>query len=244
MKRLTFALMVSEMKRVVVAFALMVSVACVADAQERSVLRDSLKAAAERLSFHPDSIDLRLQKASWNMMLEEWDNAKYEYDLVLSHDPANVAALFYRAYANERLKRYQFARLDYENMLTIVPSHFEARLGLALLNEKSKRYTDAMNQMNLLVEQHPDSALAYAVRAGMEREREMLDVAVFDYSKAIQLEPSNTDYIVARADLYLRQQRFAEAREDLERLIALGITRAELSDFFDRLIHKSKARKK
>ena len=33
-------------------------------AQSRQELRDSLKAATERLAYYPDSIDLRLQKAA------------------------------------------------------------------------------------------------------------------------------------------------------------------------------------
>jgi tetratricopeptide (TPR) repeat protein len=225
--------------RIIAFFIAFMAVNCV-EAQSHSELRDSLKAAADRLAYHPDSIDLRLQKASWNMLLEEWDNAKYEYDLILAHEPWNVAALFYRAYANERLRRYDFARLDYENMLTIVPSHFEARLGLALLNQKAKRYTDAINQINILVQQNPDSAIAYATRAGIETERQMIDVAIYDYTQAIKLEPENKDYILARADLYLRQRKIPQARKDLNTLIALGVKQPELSELFRRLKHAKK----
>ena len=33
-------------------------------------LRDSLAAATSVLAYHPDSIDLRLKKAAWNIQLE------------------------------------------------------------------------------------------------------------------------------------------------------------------------------
>ena len=114
-------------------------------AQNTNPLLDSLKAASERLSYYPDSIDLRLRKAAWYVLLEEWQSAKNEYDIVLRHYPANIAALYYRAYCNDRLGRYNFARLDYQNLLTLVPGNFEARLGLALLNEKDKHYTEALD---------------------------------------------------------------------------------------------------
>ena len=105
--------------------------------EDRKTLRDSLKLAMEQLSYHPDSVDLRLRKAAWNMQLGEWQYAKDEYDWVINHHPDNLAARYYRAYANTQLRRYNFARLDYENVLRVVPGNFDARLGLALLNQTS-----------------------------------------------------------------------------------------------------------
>ena len=116
-------------------------------------LRDSLKTALEKLSYHPDSVDLLLKKAAWNIELEQWQFAKESYDVVLAKEPMNVAALYFRAYVNEKLNRLNFARLDYENLLAIVPGNFEAQLGLALLNHKDKHYTKAMDMVNHLVSQ-------------------------------------------------------------------------------------------
>ena len=127
------------------------------EAQEANPLRDSLKVAAEILAYHPDSVDLLLKKAAWNIELEQWQYAKDSYDIVLAKEPANIAALYFRAYANERLNRFNFARLDYEQLLSIVPGNYQAQLGLALLNHKSKHYTEAMDMMNHLASQFPDS---------------------------------------------------------------------------------------
>ena len=89
------------------------------EAQETNPLRDSLKVAAEVLAYHPDSVDLLLKKAAWNIELEQWQYAKDSYDIVLAKEPTNIAALYFRAYANERLNRFNFARLDYEHLLSI-----------------------------------------------------------------------------------------------------------------------------
>lgn len=155
----------------------------------RDNLRDSLRQAMETLSYHPDSIDLMLKKASWNMQLEQWQYAKDEYDKVLRLEPGNVAGLFYRAYANDRLRRYNFARLDYETLLGIVPGNFEAQLGLALVNQKDSHFTEALNGINRLVTAFPDSAVAWAARAGMENERGQLELAEYDYSEALKRDP-------------------------------------------------------
>lgn len=208
-----------------------VSVCCTCVAQDRKQLRDSLAKASEELAFHPDSLELRLRKASWNLQLEEWQYAKDEYDYVLTRNPQNIAALYYRAFVNEKQKRYKFARLDYEHLLYLVPGNFEAMLGLALLNQKDNRYTDALNMINILVAQHPDSAVAYAARGGIEMERKMYDLAEFDYGKAFDLS-HNTDYLLCRANVRILMKRKEYAREDLDEMVRRGIPCANLAEWY------------
>ena len=119
-----------------------------ARAAQNKALRDSLSKATEVLAYHPDSIDLRLKKAAWNIQLEQWQYAKDDLDKVLFLNNTNIAGLFYRAFVNEKLLRYNFARLDYQNLLVLVPGNFQAQLGLALLNEKDKHYTEAYDGIN------------------------------------------------------------------------------------------------
>lgn len=210
--------------------ALLLGLSLTAGAQQ--TLRDSLRMATRALDNDPTSIDLRLRKAGWNMLLEEWENAKADYDIVLRQDENNVAALYFRAYANEQLHRYNFGRADYERLLQIVPMHFEGRLGLALLNEKDKHYTEAMNQLNQLVALFPQKAEAYAARAGVERDHGKNELAEYDFTKALDLQPDNKDYLLSRADLRLKLARTEAAKEDLEQLVKLGTPRPALKDYF------------
>ncbi len=203
-------------------------------AQDDRAFRDSLKVASDRLEYFPDSIDLRLRKASFNLQLQQWEYAKAEYDYVLDRNPYNIAALYYRAYVNEQLRRYAFARIDYENLLRIVPGNFEAQLGLALLNQKDRRYTEAYNQINHLVEQFPDSAEAYAARGGMEAERKMHELAEYDYTEALKRQVNN-DWRLARADQRIYLKKYAAAREDLDWLVEQGTPRAALKEWYARL---------
>ena len=195
-------------------------------------MKDSLEAATKLCEKYPDDNDLRLKKASWNIMLEQWAYAQREYDIILSRDPVNVAALYFRAFTNEKQKRYKYARQDYEKMLKIVPGNFNGLLGLALLNQKDQHYTEAMDMINRLVEQYPDSAVAYAARAGMEQERGLYELAEYDYGEAMRLSPDNTDYIINRVDVRLLLGRRNEAREDLELAVKKGIPRPALAELF------------
>ena len=220
-------------KIVILSFYIMVALGC--HAQSNLSLRDSLAKAVDLLGYYPDSIDLRLQKAAWNLQLEQWNYALDEYTTILQRDPANPAALFYRAYVNERMRRYGFARQDYESLLALVPTNFEARLGLALLNQKDRRFSVALDQINRLVEQHPDSAIAYAARAGIEKEQKMLEPAAYDYGEAVRRVPENTDYLLAYADLLITLGRKEEGRRQLEKLVSLGIIRVALEEYYKRL---------
>lgn len=204
------------------------------NAQTYKQLRDSLSDVIEALSFYPDSVDLRLRKAGLNIQLEQWQYAKEEYDLILANIPDNLTALFYRAYVYSRQKRYNFARTDYEHLLSLVPTHFEGMLGLALLNYDDNHFTEAFDQINKMAELFPDSGIVYAARAGMEQDKKMFELAENDYSKAITLAPTNTDYRLSRANLLLLMRRKEDARADLDALVAMGIPRAGLKEYYER----------
>ena len=208
------------MRRCVCFFFLFLSLGTMAQ-DDKKQLRDSLKAATELLAYHTDSIDLRLRKAAWNLQLGQWDYAKNEYDYVINRDPSNLAARYYRAFANEKLKRYNFARLDYEAILMVVPGNFQAQLGLALLNQRDNHFTEAFDQINALVEQHPDSAVAYAARAGIEKERGKRD-------------PDNSDYHTSYVDLLITVKRKGEALDELDKLVKMGVHRGSLLDLYSR----------
>ena len=217
--------------RVLIMALLLLLLPVLCSAQTEYNALDSLKKAKKALALHPDSLSLRLQKAAWDLELQQWEEAKSEYDHILNINPKNIAGLYYRAYTNEKLHRYSFARLDYETLLTLIPGNFEAQLGLALLNQKDLHYTDAYDQINNLIQQHPDSAIAYAARGGMEKERGMLDLAAFDYSEAIKRDHANLDYRMNYIDLLITLGRKEEAREELDFLEKLGVARANLIVF-------------
>ena len=201
-------------------------------AQSNQTLRDSLSKATDLLAYYPDSIDLRLKKTSWNILLEQWNYAKDDLDKILFLEPNNVAGLYYRAFVNEKFGRLSFARLDYEHLLMLVPGNFEGQLGLALLNQKSKHFTEAFDQINSLVNQYPDSAVAYAARGGIEKERGWLDLAIFDYSEAIRRDSTNRDYLLNRIDLLLSTKQSKAAIRDLDRLVSLGVNRNSLRELY------------
>lgn len=197
-------------------------------------LRDSLSTLNREITRSPRSTDLRLKKAALNIELGQWDYAVDEYGRVLDIDPQCLAALYFRAYAHTHLRHLDLARNDYEHFLSISPRHFEARLGLFMVKRLLGRMQDAMDELNLLVEQHPDSALAYAARAGYEAENKQYETALFDWDEAIHRQPQNADFVVSKVSILLQLNRNGDAWEEIQAAIRRGIPRPALKEWIDR----------
>lgn len=200
------------------------------NAQTEKEWRDSLSRLNKAIERCPKNIDLRLKKAAVNVELKQWDYALEEYSKVLEVDN-NITARFFRAYINYNLRRYDMASLDYEEILSAFPKHFEARLGLAMTKKKQGNKQDAMDQLNLLVQLYPDSAIAYAARAGYETELKQYDVALFDWDEAIRLEPQNAEYVVSKVDILLTLKRKKDAKKTIQDAQSRGIPKEKLSEW-------------
>ena len=100
------------------------------------------------------------------------------------------------------------------------------------IRQGGKSYT--YQTMRDLVEQHPDSAVAYAARAGIEKERGMGDLAVYDFKEAIKRDPDNSDYHISYVDLLITLKRKGEALDELDKLVKMGVHRGSLFDLYSR----------
>lgn len=205
-----------------------------ASGQTRQQWRDSLSVVNEMIASRPYSSDLHLRKAAINLELEQWDYAADEYSLVLQKEPDNPAALFYRAYANTNMRRYDLARTDYETFLQLAPRNMEAMFGLAYVYNKLERSVDALDLLNRMVELHPDSAVAYAARAGQEKEMQSYDAALYDWTQAVRLQPENTDFLISKVDILLILGRKDEAKADLDSAVRRGVPRGLLREWYSR----------
>ncbi len=202
-------------------------------AEAQTSWRDSLTVLNREIALSPRSTDLRLKKAAVNIELGQWDYAIDEYGRVLDIDPECLAALYFRAYAHTHENHLDLARRDYEHFLSIVPRHFEARLGLAMVKQKMGRRQETFDELTLLVEQHPDSALAYVARAGFEVEMKQYEAALFDWDKAIALRPDDADLVASKVDVLLTMKRNAEAAATIEEALRRGIPRSALKKWLD-----------
>lgn len=197
--------------------------------------RDSLTVLNKQIAQSSWSTDLHLRKANANLQLKQWQYAIDEYSLVLQREPHNPAALFYRAYANTHLRRFELSRADLLDLLAFVPRHFEARLSLAVVLQQLGRKQDALDQLNQTIQQHADSAVAYAARANLERDMKQDEVALYDWQRAEELSPRDVTYVVSHVDLLLVLGRKTEARRVLDAAVKRGIPRGMLAEWYGKV---------
>lgn len=196
--------------------------------------RDSLTILNRQIAETQWSTDLHLRKATANLELKQWEYAIDEYALVLQHEPRNPAALFYRAYANTHLRRFGLARNDLNDLLVMFPNHFEGRLSLAVVLQQQGHRQEALDQLNQVIEQHADSAVAYAARANLERVMKQDESALYDWQRAEQLSPRDPLYVVSHVDLLLVLERREEARRVLDAAVRRGIPRGMLHEWYQK----------
>lgn len=200
--------------------------------------RDSLTVLNRQIAQSPWSSDLHLRKAAANLQLKQWQYAVDEYALILQKDPRNPAALFYRAYANTHLRRFDLARNDLSDLLVYCPNHFEGRLSLAVVLQQTGHRQEAIDQLNQAIQLYPDSAVAYAARANVERQMKQDEAALYDWQRAEQLAPRDPTYVVSHVDLLLVLERRKEARRVLDAAVSRGIPRGMLLEWFEKCKRK------
>ncbi len=205
-----------------------------ASAQTPKQWRDSISVLIEQINLHPKNVDLRLKKAEANINLSQYDYAAEEYSKVLKQDERNLAALYFRAYCYTQLRQYSMARADYDAFLAIQPEHLEAHLGLARVLQLLNRRADAVDELNRCVQMFPDSADAYAARAAYETQLKQYDAALYDWDEALRLRPNDASLTVSKVDVLLNLGRIREAREDLDKAVKQGTTRAALREWYDK----------
>ena len=203
-------------------------------AQSNQQWRDSLDAINRQIARSPYNVSLHLRKAAINLELQQWEYAVDEYKTILRHDEKNLTALFYRAYAYTHLRRYDLAKNDYNDILLERPTHLEARLGLAYVYQLMGKRNDALDLLNIVVEQHPDSVSGYVARASLETELQHYEAALYDWEIASMMEPENMDYQLSYIDVLIRLGRKEAARRELDKLASRGVSQSALREFYKR----------
>ncbi|MBR4920546.1 MAG: tetratricopeptide repeat protein [Prevotella sp.] len=204
-------------------------------AQTNEQWRDSLNVINQKIATSPYSTDLHLRKAAINLELQQWEYAIDEYKTILRHDENNLTALFYRAYAYTHTRQYSLAKNDYNDILLKVPTHLEARLGLSYVYQLMGKRNDALDLLNIVVEQHPDSVAGYVARASLETDMQRYDTALYDWEEVIKREPDHTDYRLSYIDVLIRLGRNEVARRELDKLAGRGVNQGVLRDFYKKL---------
>lgn len=205
------------------------------NAQTPQQLRDSLSALNREIARSTSyNLDLHLRKASLNVQLQQWEYAIDEYSDILSKEEGNITALFFRAFAYNNLRRYSDAVADYRQVLSRVPRNLEARIGLTETYIRQGKKTEAWDELNTMASLFPDSAMVYVMRASYEHREGMYDLSLYDWDKALEIEPDNGDYLLSKAVTLISAGRKRDALAILRRLESMGVPQQILHEWIEK----------
>ena len=128
-----------------------------------------------------------------------------------------VRALFLRVAVYDALRLYQQEREDLTEILRMDPINQSASLLLAMNYAKSGQNAVALQKVNEYIVKFPQSAEGYAARAEMEAKQEQWQLVRADYDKAVELNPNEPTYYIARAGILEKMGLTSAARQDREK---------------------------
>lgn len=200
--------------------------------------KEALESYSLALNGAPSQVTILLNRASLYLQMGHLDQAYIDYCNVIDQDESNKDALQFRAYIYMCHRQYQEARLDYRKLLEAEPQNKTARIGMVMVNQKDKRYQEALKDLNLMVTDYPEDISLLKLRAGIQVEMDLLDMALLDLETASQISPTDAEIYVMYGEIYLAKGEKHKAYAAFEKAIELGVPRPQLQD----LLKASKGR--
>lgn len=188
----------------------------IAMAQQRYGL--AVERLAKVLSKNPNNHRARYEKASAEVEIGNYQSAIDNCNVLLNSrqlDYTQEQILFLRGSAALHARLYVAARQDFTQILQQNPQSQSANLLLITVDYADGHTQQAMDRLNLLLQQQPDFVDALQLRAELEIKQEQYAAAVYDLDKAISFNPSSATLYRLRAEAHKALGKEKAAEQDL-----------------------------
>ena len=180
----------------------------------------SLTAALNKL---PESVFILHQRASLLVEMERWDEAREDYNALLSIDSLDVEALYHRGVLKLEMKDRVGAEKDFE----VAESNGEfspfGLLGKAFLYRLDENWEEAEKTYTAVLNDYPEMVDLYLKRAECYLHLDQLSRLSADLQAAASHEFANPMYYFLRGQMRLKQFDKLAARSDFKKAQELGM---------------------
>ena len=189
----------------------------------------------ENLLFRRSRADLYLKSGIYEKAISDYNKIVEKLSLV-SPNPTSVygselASIYsFIGYAYCKQTQYDEAQKYIDRSLEINPKEYMALLGSCIIQNQLHHTSEAKRQIDILVNMFPEKAEVFALRANMEMESELFELALQDINNAIELECDNKSYVLLRADILFNQHQYQRALADYLKAIELGVPRSAVNE--------------
>ena len=153
--------------------------------------------------------------------LDDYGGAEADCSQAIERNPFVSDAYQVRALARMRLGRFDDAIRDYRAAVQLDPENEGIWHNMALCYGHTERYDEAIGVLDTLHHIAPKYAPALTMRAQVNIQRRDTVAALADIGESMKIDKYDAATYSMRAILYLQQERYAEAEEDLTYAIHL-----------------------
>jgi tetratricopeptide (TPR) repeat protein/tRNA A-37 threonylcarbamoyl transferase component Bud32 len=192
---------------------------CHAQLNERPDLYDALVGFTACIRLRPDFPWPYNNRGTVYLRLGQHELAVADFTAALELAPDYAEALANRGLAYLAVGKIDRALEDFNRAITVNSKYFPAYAERAEIYRQRKQYAEAAADYTRLLALGGDRAPLFEKRAAAYRALNQPEGAIQDYGELVQLNPKNLQARAARAELFLGRGRYAEAREDLTRIL-------------------------
>ena len=153
--------------------------------------------------------------------LDDFGGAEADCTQAIDRNPFMADTYQVRALARMRMGRFVEAIADYRSAIGLDPENEGLWHNMALCYGHTERYDEALGVLDTLHALAPKYAPALTIRAQVNVQRGDTVAALDDIKENLRLDKYNASAYSMRAILYMQQERYAEAEEDLTYAIHL-----------------------
>jgi tetratricopeptide (TPR) repeat protein len=162
-----------------------------------------------------------------------YDNGNYGraaelFGIVIRQAPDSFEGYFRRAQANAKLGDTRAASADYAKAMELAPTRGYIVTDFARFLASRNRLEDAIALYNTYLERYPNDLDALRERASARQKAGLVDLALEDYSGAIDMAPGNSQLLLQRGYVYHDNGKFTEAAADYSAAIRAGARSADV----------------
>ena len=175
------------------------------------------------LSKHPKSVFILHQRAALLKDMERWDEAKADYNAILSVDSLDIEALYNRGVLKLDVKDRTGAEKDFaiaEENGDLSPYGL---MGKALIYRLDGNWEEAEKTYNIILNSYPDMTNLYLKRAECYLHLNQLSKLSADLQTVASIEFDNPMYYFLRGQMRLKQFDKMAAQSDFEKARDLGM---------------------
>jgi len=172
----------------------------------------------DAIKTRPDFVAARELLARIYLAKKDPSKALQTADELLQLDRNNLTGHLTRSAALMSLNQTDKARAELDLVARLYPQNPDARYQIGLLAWQDKDYKKAEQIFQLLYRENKDTRGLLGITETLAAQNRIGD-AIKEMDKALAAEPNRLDMKLARANLYVRAQRFDEAVDTFKRLL-------------------------